>query len=476
MQQLVMDTENPVCTPNPGGQSQFADDWDNFIVALQGGWFSGKSFIGARKLVTLHEHNAFDLSGDPTFVASLVVAPTYPNAMDFCVPHIEDALDEIGLSYVWRSSGPLPGGRFNSPAIILPDLGTKDNPSVIIIRSADAPERITGFTVGAAWGDEPPRWKADRFIPLRNAWLQMTGRVRDTRANFLQIMLTYTNEGDATVVYEEMHAGKPGRALYTAPTRENPEALEFAERQKDILTEEQAEQYLEGGAASLRGGKVYSSFNPTLNIDDSLKLDPMRPPHLSLDFNIAPGMHALVGQHIEESDLFIVVYEIYEPRLDVRGVCGMVKALFDKLEWPWKNENLKDTAILHVFGDATGQSEWAGIGQSCYDILMQGLQRYEIPFRIRVPATNPLVIDRTNAMNVAMCDLSGTVHYKVHPRCVRLIEDFNKMRRDEYGEIDKVDKKLSHASSAEGYRVSYIRPARVSIHRVETGAPIIFGS
>jgi hypothetical protein len=30
---------------------------------------------------------------------------------------------------------------------------TKDHPSVILFRTADAPERITGWEVGAGWGD-----------------------------------------------------------------------------------------------------------------------------------------------------------------------------------------------------------------------------------------------------------------------------------------------------------------------------------
>ena len=154
--------------PNPGGQKGFAEDWEHFIVGLEGGWFSGKSFIGGRKLVTLHEYNAFDAVGDATFVASLVVAPTYSNAMDFCVPHLQDACEEAGLKHDWRGTGYLSSGKYAAPAIIIPAFGTRDKPSVILIRSADVPRRITGFTVGAAWGDEPARWKEDKYDPLND--------------------------------------------------------------------------------------------------------------------------------------------------------------------------------------------------------------------------------------------------------------------------------------------------------------------
>jgi len=151
----VMFEQETAIKPNPGGQQGFAEDWERFIVGAEGGWYSGKSFIGGRKLTTLHEYNAFDENGDATYVASLIVAPTYSNAMDFCVPHIQDACVESGLNYEWRGSGWLAGGKFAAPAIIIPEFGTRAHPSVILIRSGDIPKRITGFTVGAAWGDEP---------------------------------------------------------------------------------------------------------------------------------------------------------------------------------------------------------------------------------------------------------------------------------------------------------------------------------
>ena len=35
-------------------------------------------------IITLHQINAFGDDGQPTYVPSLCVAPTYGNAMDFC--------------------------------------------------------------------------------------------------------------------------------------------------------------------------------------------------------------------------------------------------------------------------------------------------------------------------------------------------------------------------------------------------------
>ena len=302
------------CTLNPGGQTSFAHDFTSYMVALQGGWGSGKTYIGARKFCYIHYLNAFKFTfcdgdwyrGEKLFVPSVVVAPTYSNAMDFDCPNIYDALDDQGLEYKFHSFGPIAGGRFSGPAIEVFDYGTKERPSLMLIRTADSPKRITGFEVGQAWGDEPARWKENRFEPLNDAFIQLLGRVRHPKANIIQMNFTYTNEGDETRIYEEMHNGNPDRSLHTASTRENPIMDKFVERQMANLTPELAEQYIEGGAANFRGGKVYSRFSIENNVDGGLKYIPELPLHISFDFNSEPGMHAELGQYHKSQDCLVV--------------------------------------------------------------------------------------------------------------------------------------------------------------------------
>lgn len=450
-----------VITPHAGGQEQFANDWKHFILGLEGGWMSGKTFIGARKLLTIHIINACTDDNQPTGVPSVVVAPTFSNAMDFDVPHLMDSCKESGLSAEWRGSGTIGNGKLSGPAIVLPDLGTRDKPSAILIRSADNPKRITGFEVGVAWGDEPARWKHDPHNPLGDPIMQLLGRIRHPAARLLMALFTYTNEGDATGIHDLMHSGKAECKLYRASSRENPKAEEFVKRQIQFLTKELAKQYIEGGAASLRGGKVYSSFDEQLHIDSTLKMNTNRPPQLSLDFNIMPGMHGLIGQYHEDVDLFTAIHEIHAPRLTVKGTAEKVVEYFNEEKWDFSL-----SGPLEVFGDATGSSEWSGTGQSNYDILIEAFKQAKIPFRIRVSKSNPLVVDRVNAFNVALLDIQNRIHYKVHPRCVRLIEDLRKLMLNRFGEVDKKDQKLSHPSDGEGYRVHYQRPIRIEHNTV----------
>ena len=457
--------------PNPGGQADFVNDWDHFMCAAEGGWMSGKTWAGARKLLTLHLCNAFfpaflqqddpdaepvphPKAGQPTFVPGVNVAPTFSNAMDFCVPELLDACKECGLAVRFRGHGTLPGGRYYGPALILSDLGTRGFLSVILVRTADAPDRITGFQVGHAWGDEPARWREDRNDPKNDPLTQLLARVRHPDANLLQVLFTYTNEGDATRIYEEVREGKTDRAYYRIRTKENPVAEGFYERQSGLLTLELAEQYLEGGAISLRGGKIYRSFNKKKHVSRSVRLRRDEPLMLMLDFNVAPGMHGEIGQYDEAEDIFRVVHEIHEHRMTVKDFVAVFGDWVGKMGgWQWP--------VLDVYGDASGRAASVTTGETCYDILEQGLVGLKVPFVLHVPVMNPPEVDRVNSVEVALCDLKKKSHVLIHPRCIRLLEDLRRLKRDERGRIDKRDRNLSHPSDAFGYAVWWVRPIRV---------------
>jgi len=424
------------------------------MIGLEGGWFSGKTYIGARKLTALHMLNAIDIKGEITCIPSAVVAPSYSNILDFAVPAVEQALNEMNLSWRWLGVGSASKGQYSGPAIIVDDFGTHTRPSVIFFRTAENPRKITGWTVGAAWGDEPSRWKESYDDPVDDALLQLLARVRHPKARILQALFTYTNEGDSTRIHEEMTSGKEGIKLYRTSTKDNPIASDFYERQKEFLSKELAEQYLEGKAISLKGKTVYYSFDPNKHINEKLKLIKDRPLHLSLDFNIAPGMHAEIGQYFPEEDMMTVVYEIHDLRMSVRELVPSFISLIKK-SGGWQYPKLE------IYGDATGWSETASTGESCYEILKNGLDKYNIPYIMKVSRRNPAVIDRLNTFNVALEDINGSFHWQCHPRCERLINDMKKCKRKKDGELDKTNPELFHASDAEGYRVYLLRPIRL---------------
>jgi len=204
-------------------------------------------------------------------------------------------------------------------------------------------------------------------------------------------------------------------------------------------------------------GRVYHHFEPTEypagNLLAAPRIDHTLPLDVSMDFNINPGMHLEVGQHFEGLDLITVVHEIHGPRMNVEQAIDKLAEWVDAqggFKWP----------ELHVFGDATGRAEWAGTSESLWDVVKRKLARLGWPYRIRKPKQNPNPADSVIAYNDALCDMDGVRHYAVSPTCKRLIEDLKRLQTDEDGLIDKREKKLSHASDAERYRIWRIRRTR----------------
>lgn len=205
-------------------------------------------------------------------------------------------------------------------------------------------------------------------------------------------------------------------------------------------------------------GNLYANYGPG-NLDKTLGLRPDLPLHVSFDFNRNPGMHVEVGQFDPAADLLTCVHEIHGPYMKLGPSLEALGKLIDAAGgWRWPE--------LHVYGDATGTQERAETTETCYQMITAWLGRRRAgggkpwPYRMKVPARNPPVLDRLEAFNAALRDKDGDVHYKVHPRCERLLADLKWMKEDEQGLEDKRDQKLSHASSAEGYRVWWVRPLR----------------
>ena len=244
-----------------------------------------------------------------------------------------------------------------------------------------------------------------------------------------------------------------GRALYDAlcPARYTREALM---RLQDVMPLHFFAAMYQQNPGVLGPGRVYHKYEEVRNKDDSIELRDDLPLQISLDFNIDPGMHGLIGQYDDGKDVFTDVYEIHESAMSVEG---WVKAFGEWLEeqggWKWPGK-------LQIFGDATGTTRSVTTGETSYQVLEDGLRALNIPFVRRVASRNPAIIDRITSMNMALCDVVGDVHYRVHPRCQRLLADFRRLPRGEDGLIDKTEQRLSHSSDAAGYRVYYLRPAR----------------
>jgi hypothetical protein len=200
-------------------------------------------------------------------------------------------------------------------------------------------------------------------------------------------------------------------------------------------------------------GRAYANYIPAVHEDKGVGLRKDLPLQLSFDFNVNPGVHCIVGQYDQRADLFTAVHEVYGPRQKTRGTMHALKKLIQSLGgWQWPE--------IQVFGDRNGNSEHTTTDSTDYHIIGEELAGCGRPVRMRVQTKNPPIKRRMISFNEALRDGRGDVHYRVNPlTCPRLCRDLRNVKEDEDGLIDKSNPDLTHPSDAEGYRITYLRPA-----------------
>lgn len=414
---------------------------------------SGKTCAGAHKLLDVHFYNAVLPDGSLTGVPSAALAPTYKALNDFTVPALLDAADALGLSPIRKRSITI-GNNQMEDVLVFPEFSSVRRPSYILLRTAERPELIAGWEVGCGWADEPTRWKEDHVDPKNDPLLQFMGRIRHPKARIKIRLFTYTNEGDATRVFQMARAGMPAARLFRFSTRDNPAMRQYVEDLEAVLTEEQVAQYVDGEAMKLRGVTAYSSFDDDVHVAvGGLEFVRGIPISIALDFNIEPGMHLLVGQYSRLDDEFRFIDEIHERRLALDGAIDLLEDRYGDQIRGWG-------LPLRVYGDPAGSAAWSGTGQTHYQIVRKKLGEYGIPYEIQVAPGHAPVVDRVNCVNQAFRDGRG-VHIQIDPRCVRFIDDLRRQRWDNRGKLTTDSGTIGHAGDAGGYWVMEERPIRV---------------
>ncbi len=116
---------------------------------------------------------------------------------------------------------------------------------------------------------------------------------------------------------------------------------------------------------------------------------------------------------------------------------------------------------LDVYGDAAGNAR-STAGRSDYQIIREFFRR-ETQFRVsyHVPAANPPVKDRVNAVNALLCNSEGHRQTFIDPnQCKRLVKDLEQVvwaadgSGNMTGQIDKTNPALTHVSDALGYLIA----------------------
>ena len=236
--------------------------------------------------------------------------------------------------------------------------------------------------------------------------------------------------------------------------------VEAARRQLDQLV---FEQEYEGSFVNFEG-RCYYAFQEATHCAP-LVYNPAAPLNLCFDFNVEPGVCAVVQEQTLPGQFELDARRL--PMLDRpvtgTGVIGEVhiprnsntEAVCNKIIADWGTHR----GPVRCYGDATGGARGtAKVQGSDWDIIRTALRPvFTDRLSIRVPAANPAERSRVNAMNTRMKAGCGTIRFMVDaakaPSVVKDLEGVRTLAGGS-GEIDKkATPALTHVSDAIGYYV-----------------------
>lgn len=192
-------------------------------------------------------------------------------------------------------------------------------------------------------------------------------------------------------------------------------------------------------------GAAYKGYSPLNNM--TLEYNPRLPVHIGWDFNRTPM--ACTFSHVQNDKIFT----FGEAVLDDCTTEDMIDHIL--------RDRFRNTPreMLIVYPDASGKQEKSNASKSDIQLIRQA------GLRVFAREANPRVKDRLAGQRRLFKDRQGVVRqYVDSQKCKHLVNDFNKVKTDQYGNIDADQKKtrLTHVSDALTYQNDYLFPLQRS--------------
>ena len=374
----------------------------------------------------------------------LVGAPTYKMLQDATQKSFFEVLEAEGIDYDFSKQN----NRVRFQA----------NGSEIIFRTMENPERLRGPNL--AW------FALDELTYTREeAWTRLLGRLRHPQARRICGCAVWTPKGYDWVYHRFIEQQSPDYRLIQATPKENVHLpKDFYDRLRDSYAELFYRQEVLGEYLDVFGGNAYYAVSDQ-NVEPA-KYDPNLPLCWALDFNVDP-MCSVICQ-MEEWKQTSWARSPYETKKELRVLDEIVLSNSNTMEATEEFIHRAKTLVgnsykttVNIYGDASGNSHSSKSGRTDYELIRESFRRHsEFSINLRHNNANPLVRDRINTMNNALCSASQVRSVLVDPKCRELIKDLRQVRwkRDAagnpVGDIDKSDPRRTHVSDALSYLVA----------------------
>jgi len=417
-------------------QREFHMDLTTRFKGYSGPIGSGKSHALAYEALLLSRLNPGLLG--------LVGSPTYRMLEDSTQRTFFEVLEVEGIAYEFSKQDHRL--RFSS------------NNSEIIFRTLENPERLRGPNL--AW------FALDELTYTREeAWTRLLGRLRHPQARRLCGCAVWTPKGYDWVWERFIEQKSPDYRLVQANPKENVHLpQDFYERLKDSYAELFYRQEVLGEYLDIYGGNAYSAFSEE-NVEPA-KYNPNLPLCWALDFNV--DLMCSVICQIEEWKRTPWATQSYEKKKLLHVLDEMVlpnsntpEATEEFIRRATRLVEAPTQVAINIYGDASGNSRSSKSGRTDYELIREVFRRYPgFTISMRQHNSNPLVRDRVNTMNNALCSVSKERSVLIDPKCKELLKDLRQVRwkRDASGnatgDLDKSDPRRTHLSDALSYLVA----------------------
>jgi hypothetical protein len=314
----------------------------------------------------------------------------------------------------------------------------------LMVVGLDRPQRIEGIAIDGAVLDEyaeckPEAWSQTLRPALstlgRQGWCWFTGRPKG-RNHFYDLWRDAKSRQD----WDSFHW--PSSVVLA------PEEIEAAKRDLDPLTYRQE---YEADFVSFEG-LAYYQWDANVHLR-ALEYDSRRPLIFCFDFNVDPGIAAILQEHDIQTPTGVMqttccIGEVWIPRnSNTPAVCN-------RLAKDWGHHK----GEVHIYGDATGGARKTSQTEgNDWEMIRNYLKPHFTQLFTRTTRSNPHERDRVNSVNTRLKSADGTVRFAVDPRkAPHVVKDFEGVTLLEggSGEIDKkATPELTHLSDAIGYYI-----------------------
>jgi hypothetical protein len=442
-------------------QADFYDCSDLF-AAFVGGVGYGKSYVAADWILTL----ACLYPQARLFIFS----NTYTQLRAGTLRTFFERCDHWGIKYVDRVH--------LSKEIDLPELG-----AMIEVRSQDQPINYKSLEICAAWIDEAQAWDKDTYDLVINR-LRGTSKQRALYPKMpLAVRITanppHTMDHwlvDLTTV-PDPKTGKPPITLFTAATYDNPYLPQsYIDGLLSQYDPEVAEIELGGKFGNVGTGRIWRRFSRAKHMitDEAakrlglppLEWDPNLPVCWSHDFNNDPLCSILFQWRNVRVAGFQreVMYVLDELRIRSAIIDDAVKEFQNRPAAQIARRNRK----LKLYGDPSGAAQRnRQTDVTDFVALKQGLARAGYAGVVEnIASVAPSLKSRYYAGNTMLENAKGEIGVVIHPRCVYLPKDLERMfykpgTGEPYVPPQKIGdppKLLTHLADAWSYPIAQEHP------------------